>query len=161
MFKNRFVIWIAIIIFGAIISQCSGAKRDNSGEITKSGDLQVNDTRVGDCFTDLPNVTLEVTDISSVKAISCDEPHSWQVFHKSSLTLDTYSEAAVVAASNQICDYAIENLIATLSDLQLNEYRSADINIIQPTSGSWAKGKKAVDCLIGSDTQIFYSSILN
>lgn len=159
--KNRLVVWITVIIIGAFITQCTSAKRDSSGEITKSGDLQVTDTRVGDCFTDLPNVTEGVTDILTVKAISCSEPHSWQVFHKSSLTLDEFSLDAVTDASNQVCNYAIESLIVTMSDSQVNEYRTADLNIIQPTSAGWTKGSKAVDCLIGSDTQIYYSSILD
>jgi len=161
VFKNKLVVWIVVIIFGAIISQCTSAKRDGSGEITKSGDLQVSETRIGDCFTDLPDVTEEAADISSVKAISCNEPHSWQIFHKSSLTLDEYSETAVIDESNQICDYAIESLIMGLNDLQINEYRTADLNIIQPTSSSWNKGNRAVNCLIGSDTKIYYSSILD
>jgi hypothetical protein len=109
----------------------------------------------------MPNVTEAVRDISSVKAISCSEPHSWQIFHKSSLTLDTFSVAAVIDETNQVCGFAIESLIATMSDSQINEYRTADMNVIQPTSESWTNGSRAVDCLIGSDTQIYYSSVLN
>jgi hypothetical protein len=161
MGKNRIIGFIILVIIGSIISQCTSAKRDSSGEITKSGDLEVTETRLGDCFADLPDVTEAVLDISSVKAVSCSEPHSWQIFHKSSLTLDTFSVAAVIEESNQMCEIAIESLIMTLSDSQINEYRTADINIIQPTSASWAKGSKAVDCLIGSDTQVYYSSILD
>ena len=161
MGKNRIIGFIIVVIIGSIISQCTSAKRDSSGEINKSGDLKVTDTRLGDCFTDIPNVTEGVRDISSVKAISCSEPHSWQIFHKSSITLDTFSVAAATDASNQVCEIAIESLIISLSDSQFNEYRNADMNIIQPTSSSWAKGNKAVDCLIGSDTQVYYSSILN
>ena len=161
MFKNRIALLVLIIIIGAVVSQCTSADRNSSGEISKSGDLNVSETRTGDCFIDFPEVTLELTNISSVKAVPCTEPHSWQVFHKSSLLPGEYSESSVIEASNQVCDSALNDLITSLSDLQLNEYRTADINIIQPTEKSWANGNRAVDCLIGSDTQTYYSSVLD
>ena len=161
MFKNRLIGLIVLVIFGAVISQCSSANRDDAGQITKSGDLSVNETRVGDCFIDFPDVTSDATNISSVKAVPCTEPHSWQVFYKSSLSPGEYSDSAVIDASDEVCTYAVDALFASLNDLQYNEYRTADINIIQPTEKTWANGNRAVDCLIGSDTQTYYSSVLN
>jgi hypothetical protein len=161
MFKNRIAWLVIIIVIGAIISQCTSADRNSSGEISKSGDLSVNETRVGDCFIDFPDVTSDSTNISSVKAVPCTEPHSWQVFYKSSLSPGEYSDAVVIDASNEVCNYAVDALFASLNDLQYNEYRTADINIIQPTEKTWANGNRAVDCLIGSDTQTYYSSVLN
>jgi hypothetical protein len=161
MSRNRLVGFIILIILGTVISQCTSADRDSSGEISKSGDLSVNETRKGDCFIDFPDVTFESTNISSVKAIPCTEPHSWQVFYKSSLMPGEYSDGAVIDASNEVCSSALDVLFASLNDLQYNEYRTADINIIQPTEKSWASGNRAVDCLIGSDTQTYYSSVLN
>ena len=161
MAKNRILGLIIFVIIAAIFTNCTSASRDSSGKITESGDLQVTEMRVGDCFIDIPNVTEEIAEIASVKAIPCNEPHSWQVFHKSSISLDGYSVAAITAESSQICDYAIEALISTLNDSQFNEYRNADINIAQPTSTSFAKGDRAATCLIGSDSQTYYTSILD
>jgi hypothetical protein len=161
MGKNRIIGFVVLGIIGLIISQFTGAKRDSSGEINKAGDIKVTETRIGDCFTDIPNVTEKLIEIKSVKAIPCNEPHSWQVFHKSNSSLDKYSVAGISEESSQICDYAIEALSKTLNDSQFNEYRTADINVSQPTSASWAMGDKAVNCFIGSDTQIYYSSVLN
>ena len=149
-----------LVIFGAIISQCSSASRDDAGQITKSGDLDVSETRVGDCFIDFPNVTESSVDVASVKASPCNEPHSWQVFHKSNISLDEYSEVAVIDSSNEICSYATDALFASLSSSKLNEHKNSDINILNPTAQGWSAGNKAVDCLIGSDTQIYYTSIL-
>jgi hypothetical protein len=161
MGKNRIIGFVVLGIIGLIISQFTGAKRDSSGEINKAGDIKVTETRIGDCFIDIPNVTEELIEIESVKAIPCNEPHSWQVFHKSNSSLDKYSVAGISEESSQICDYAIEALSTTLNDSQFNEYRTADINVSQPTSASWAMGDKAVNCYIGSDTQTYYSSVLN
>ena len=162
MFKDRLIWLIAIIVFGGIISQCSSADRDDSGKINKTGDLKVTEMRIGDCFTDLPILTEDnVTEVATVKAIPCTEPHSWEVFHKASVTLENYSEAALTAESNKICQYAIDSLISTLSALKLNEYRTADVNIFQPVASSWAKGERATKCLIGSDSEIYYTSIFD
>jgi hypothetical protein len=161
MFKNRIAGLVILIIIGTIVSQCTSADRNSSGEISKSGDLNVTETRLGDCFVDLPDVTTELTNISSVNAVPCSEPHSWQVFHKTNLLPGEYSEDAVIDAANEVCDLAVEALVTSLSDLEFNEYRTADISIIQPIEKTWASGNRAVDCLIGSDTQTYYSSVLD
>jgi hypothetical protein len=161
MGKNRIIGFIILVLIASIISQCSSASRDDAGQITKSGDLDVRETRVGDCFVDFPNVTESSVDVASVKASPCNEPHSWQVFHKSNISLDEYSEAAVIDASNEICNYATDALSDSLSSSKLNEHKNSDVNILNPTAQGWSRGNKVVDCLIGSDTQIYYSSILD
>ena len=161
MFRSRLVGLIVLIIFGAVITQCSSASRDDAGQITKSGDLDVRETRVGDCFIDFPNVTETSVDVASIKAIPCSEPHSWQIFHKSIISLDEYAEEAVINASNDICNYATEALFASLSYSKLNEHKNSDINILNPTQQGWQQGNKTVDCLIGSDTQIYFTSVLD
>ena len=74
MTKNRLLGLFILIIVGTVINQCTSADRDSSGEITKSGDVKVTDMRVGDCFIDIPNVTDETAQLSTVKAIPCSEP---------------------------------------------------------------------------------------
>ena len=161
MTKNRLLGLFILIIVGTVINQCTSADRDSSGEITKSGDVKVTDMRVGDCFIDIPNVTDETIQLSTVKAIPCSEPHSWQVFHKSNVMLEEYSLDALTEETTRICGDATDALISTLNDLKFNEYRTADINISQPTSSSWAKGDRVTTCLIGSDSQTYYTSILD
>jgi hypothetical protein len=161
MFRSKLVGLIILVIFGGVITQCSSASRDDSGQITKSGDLDVTETRVGDCFIDFPNVTESSVDVASIKASPCSEPHSWQVFHKSIISLDEYAEEAVINASNDICTNATEALFASLSLSKLNEHKNSDINILNPTQQGWQQGNKTVDCLIGSDTQIYYTSVLD
>jgi hypothetical protein len=100
-------------------------------------------------------------DVASIKAIPCSEPHSWQVFHKSTISLDEYAEEAAFNASNDLCNYATEALFASLSYSKLNEHKNSDINILNPTQQGWQQGNKTVDCLIGSDTQIYYTSVLD
>ena len=159
--KNRIIVIIILGIIGLTISQCTSAKRDDAGQITKSGDLDVRETRVGDCFVDFPNVTESSVDIASIKASPCNEAHSWQVFHKSSISLDEYSDEAVIEASDDICTYAIDALFASLTYSKLNEHKNSDFNILNPTQQGWLQGNKTVDCLIGSDTQIYYTSVLD
>ena len=69
-------------------------------------------------------------DVASVKASPCNEPHSWQIFHKSSISLDEYSDEAVITASDEICTYAIDALFASLSYSKLNEHKNSDFKLL-------------------------------
>jgi len=162
MSKNRIIGFVVLGIIGLIISQFTGAKRDDSGQITKSGDIGAFETHIGDCLKDMPNIPDAGTSINNLNAIPCNEAHHWQVFYKSSINLSTYSEQGVIDSASSICNSGIDALWQSISSLKASEYGDADITYLHPTSESWnTKGDRAVDCLIGSDTQIYYSSVLN
>ena len=162
MGKNRIIGFIILVIIGSIISQCSSAKRDDAGKITKSGDLDAFVTQIGDCLKDFPFIPDSGTSVSTVDAVPCNEAHHWEVFYKSSINSSTYSEQGVIEAANSICNSGLDALSQSISSLKASEYGDADINFLHPTSKSWTtKGDRAVDCLIGSETQLYYSSVLN
>ena len=162
MNKNRIIGFVVLVLIGLIISQFTSAKRDDSGQITKSGDIGAFETHIGDCLKDMPNIPDAGTSIKNLSAIPCNEAHHWQVFYKSSINLSTYSEQGVIDSASSICNSGIDGLWQSISSLKASEYGDAGITYLHPTSESWnAKGDRAVDCLIGSDTQIYYSSVLN
>lgn len=161
MIKSRLVWLIVIIIFGSIISQCSSANRNDAGLITKSGDLDAFVTRVGDCLNDLPVIGDYGTDVSTIRATPCNEPHHWQVFYKTSTELDSFSAQGILNDATFICNSALDALFDSMSYLKANEYGSAELTYFGPTEKSWTiKGDRTIDCLIGSDTKLYYSSIL-
>ena len=117
--------------------------RTDSGAIVESGEL-------GD---DAP--------VSTVEGLPCTSAHHWQVVYKSDSYLDAYDNAALDAEIEMACDAAIEGIINGLSDSKLTEYQNADISTLKPTAESWAKGDRTFDCLVGSDFEFYYSSLLN
>lgn len=162
MFRNRIVGLILLVIFGSIISQCTSAKRDDAGQITESGDLDAFVTQIGDCLDDLPDNHLNGINISTVGATPCTQPHHWQVFYKSSTELDSFSMQGIKDDASFICNSALDALAGSMSYLKATEYEDAELTYFGPTEKSWTiKGDRTIDCLIGSDTKLYYSSVLN
>jgi hypothetical protein len=100
--------------------------------------------------------------VSSVGATPCTQPHHWQVFYKSSVELDTFSAQGILQNANFICNSALDALVESMSYLKASEYGSAELSYLGPTYKSWTlKGDRTIDCLIGSDTKLYYTSILD
>jgi hypothetical protein len=162
--KNRLLGIIIIIIVGAILSECSSADRNSEGEIATQGELDAFETRVGDCFAELPSEfsSEEAVEFDTLNAIPCSEAHRWQVVHKGYISsLSEYSESAIQEQSSKICEEAYKSLFLSMSDFKYEEYKNAQSISFFPTPKSWDNGDKTVDCLIGSDTSLFYTSILD
>jgi hypothetical protein len=144
-----------IAVFG--IGSIDNTTRNEQGSIIEAGELGAFVTQVGDCFFEIPQ---NAQGVSTVPGVPCVEAHHWQVVHKENIYLDEYSQASVSALAEQVCDRALEELIATLSyDKQL-EYQNARTPGLLPTEESWAKDDRMVDCLVGSESELYYSSIL-
>lgn len=162
--KNRLIGLILIIVLGAILSECSSADRNSDGEISTQGELDAFETRVGDCFPELPSEfsSEETVEFDTLDAIPCSEAHRWQVVHKGYISnLTEYSETAIQQESSKICEEAYKSLFLSMSDFKYEEYKDAQSISFFPTPESWENGDKTVDCLIGSDTSYFYTSILD
>lgn len=144
-----------VAVFG--IGSIDNTTRNDSGAIIEAGELGAFVTQVGDCFFELPHNSQGV---STVPGVPCTEGHHWQVVHKENLILSEFREEDVSRLAGQLCDSALQNLASSLTyDKQL-EYQDARITGLQPTQGSWLKDDRMVDCLVGSESEIYYSSIL-
>lgn len=141
------------------ISAVDNTTRDESGTIIASGDLGAFVTKVGDCLNGLPSGDQGSVDV--LDGVPCTEPHHWQVIHKENLNLPVFDENAVDQGAERICETAVNDLVNSLSEAKFNEYRNAFSNTLQPTSDSWANEDRVVDCLIGSNSETYYTSIFN
>jgi len=155
---------IGIVILGLIaagVNQCTGAKRNSGGEISKSGDLDVFVTQIGDCLKELPNIDSTGGRVSTLKAIPCSEPHHWQVFYKGNSSIESYSEEGIKSEADVICNSAIRKLLSASSSSKIDEYQTSELTFFGPSSKSWLlKNDRTLDCLIGSDSVFYYSSIV-
>jgi hypothetical protein len=77
------------------------------------------------------------------------------------LDLQSFDEVLVNQRSQELCDRALDTLVYDLSDAKFEEYKNAITKNLQPTLDSWANEDRIVDCLLGSDSQFYYSSIFN
>lgn len=162
--KNRLIGFILLIVIGGTISECSSADRDADGVITSEGDLDAFETKVGDCFKELPkNEDIDgKINFDTLRAVPCTESHKWQVFYKGYInSTEEYSELSVSNTANKICDSAVESLINSMSLDELNKYEKAQLKIFSPSAKSWGNDDRSVDCLIGNDEENYTGSILD
>ncbi|MEY5018400.1 MAG: hypothetical protein RJB54_318 [Actinomycetota bacterium] len=132
--------------------------RDNSGQIIESGDLGVFVTQLGDCFNLAdPQANL----VSTTNGVPCSDPHHWQVIFKGSITSDSYDASEFDREAQLVCKYAIDEIAQTISYEESLEYENAQTNYFVPTEESFAEGDRAIDCLVGSDSEYYTSSLLD
>ena len=140
------------------VSAIDNTERNDNGSIVTSGELGAFVTQLGDCLNDLPDST--GVGVSTVTGVPCSEPHHWQVYHKENISLNEFENSAVNESGDQICDLAIDNLLATTQKDLLIQYKNARGTMLIPTSESWANEDRVVDCLIGSNSYFYTGSIL-
>lgn len=116
----------------ALAGACGGDEptRDESGSISETDDVTPNSLQVGDCFNDPDESASEVT---SLEAVPCDEPHDNEVFHVFDLEGDEFpggDEVRRLGAEG--CEAEFEGYVgAPLAESGLA------IVPVTPTEGSW------------------------
>lgn len=151
-----------LIVIALIISHFTDAGRDDTGVLTKSGDLSASEVQVGDCFDDLPQSSSEGSTFSSVHAVPCSEGHHWQAFHEETTSLESFSDSAIQSAADTICSNATRNLVDSMSSIKFDAFQTAGLTYFTPTYKSWTlHGDRIVQCLIGSDTETYFTSVFD
>ncbi|HEY4332737.1 MAG TPA: septum formation family protein [Ilumatobacteraceae bacterium] len=104
------------------------------------------DLHVGDCVI-LPTATGR-TEISSLKRVSCDKPHTGELFYKTTLNPDgntTYpGDDAALKQAGQVCtaDPFKDYVGTAYADSSFDAY------IISPDENAWNKAKGPVSCYV-------------
>jgi hypothetical protein len=157
--RTRLIGVIILAIIGFTISECSSADRNDSGDIVKSGDVQAFETRVGDCFNELP---ADGETFSSIKAVPCNEAHQYQLFYRGTSTLTSFSEDSARQEASEVCNEAADTLFNQMSAIKYDAFKNADLGFFYPTSKSWASNDdRALECLIGSDVETYFTSVFD
>jgi hypothetical protein len=158
--KNKIIGVLIVVGLALLLDQCTSAKRDDEGQITQSGDVSAFEIQVGDCFKEMPN--LDSASLSSVEATPCNEAHSWQTFDDRSITSSSYDEDGVREQANVMCRESADSLVNNMSAIKLDAFKNASLSVLYPTYKSWTmRGDRTVSCLIGSDTDTYFSSVFD
>ena len=132
-------LFVAVIAFGAISSWFFSADRSDSGEITRSGDLDVNELRIGDCF-DLKDPDAE--ELTDVTARPCSEEHKYETFFIGTMAAGPYpSEATFEQYIVAQCEPAFGRYVGM--DYQRSRL---EVTWVGPTSAGWNDGDRSVQC---------------
>ena len=136
--------WILVggfVIVGAVGGLIFNASRSPSGEISKAGNLDVADLRVGDCF-DLKDPAAD--EIGEVTALPCTSEHEYELYYVGSMAPGDFpTQDGFGAWLDDNCIPAFETYVGTA-------YDASDLEIfwLQPTSAAWKDGDRSIQCSV-------------
>jgi hypothetical protein len=137
-------VWIVGIVAAISLVLANGAERDETGEITEGGSVSSFDLATGDCINGLE----ESTNIASLPAVPCAEPHEGEVFGKFDITTGSWPGDAEIA--KQAEEGCVERLEAYAPGAVDDE--NLEIFFLHPTEQSWAQGDDEVICVANDPT---------
>jgi hypothetical protein len=133
------IIVAVLVLVGTVAGAIVNASRSPSGEINKGGDLAAIDLRVGDCFSLKDSSADEIDDVT---AVTCTEPHEYEMFFVGSMPDGQYPSQeeldAYVDANCKPAFYAYVGKLYAASDL--------DIFTLFPSNEGWGDGDHEVSC---------------
>lgn len=152
MVPVRLLLFVLVAGATAIGGWYFSAGRGDSGEITKSGDLQATDLRVGDCF-DVKDP--EAEELFDVTAKPCDQAHEFEMFFVGSLPEGAYPAEATFDS------YVEANCLPSFATYVGKSYQESALDIywLVPTSEAWDEGDRSVQCALyaPNDNQLVVS----
>ena len=131
--------WIGVVVVVLAVGWYFSARRDDSGQITDGGSLQVTDLRIGDCFT-LRDP--EAAEVDEVDAKPCTETHEYELFHVGDVAGSEYpSDAAFATFLTEQCIPAFNSYVGLEYDFSV-----LDFIYFTPTGEGWDDGDHSVQC---------------
>jgi hypothetical protein len=149
---SRFValavrVGVGLAVFAGIglFSSFNDASRDDSGEITSGGDLDVLTLQVGDCFDDPADLDEVVFDVA---ALPCSEPHDNEVYFLvpiAGVFGDTFP------GDTALQEYSYEKCVGEPFDSYVGtDYLDSSLEVFTftPTDESWDLGDREIVCVL-------------
>ncbi len=132
--------WVGVIAAVVIGGLIFNARRDDSGQITDGGTLQVNDLRVGDCFN-----TDASEDVDNVDAVPCAEPHAYELFH-----IFTMADSGGYPTDTQFTSETATACRPAFAEYVGMSYDDSALYVttLTPTEDGWNDGDHAVQCVL-------------
>jgi hypothetical protein len=133
--------FIGLIVIVAGVGWYLSAKRDDSGQISNSGSLQVADLRAGDCFSLKEE---DAQEVGEVDAKRCDETHKYEMFHVADMPDGEYpSDSHMEGFAGQECFPAFAAYVGLA-------YEDSVLAFIYftPTGDAWDDGDHSVQCAV-------------
>jgi hypothetical protein len=136
--------WLIVLVFivgTAAVGWYFSAGRGSGGEITKAGDLEAKDLRVGDCF-DLKDPSSDT--IGDVTAVPCSAEHEFELFFAGSMAEGAFpGDPGFKTYVQANCFPAFATYVGTAYDTS-----DLDVYWLQPTDDGWRDGDRSVQCAV-------------
>lgn len=133
--------WLAVVGVLAAGGAIFAAQRNDAGEITKGGNLAIEDVRIGDCFN-LKDVHAEET--SEVDAKRCGEAHQFEMVFAGEMRSGEYPTEA------EISDFVASACGPAFDDYVGMAYADSHLEVFYwfPVTEGWNRGDRGVQCAV-------------
>lgn len=147
MSRRSLALGALVLTAGLTLTGCSaitglfgGATRDDSGEITEGGDVDVFTIAIGDCLGQAPD-----GEVSTVAAVPCSEEHDGEVFHDFTLPEGEFpGDEAIEASAYEGCEPAFATFVGVSY-----EESALDYVFYSPTEASWNEvDDRVISCVV-------------
>jgi ribosomal protein L40E len=142
-FPWRWVIYgvIALLVVGG--SVLFAARRDDTGAISDAGDMSVFDLKVGDCF----DVSADATEVETVRAIPCAEPHIYELFWAGDYPSDT------LPSETEYSPWVEDRCFPAFAEYVGIDYNDSIyfMGYFSPTEESWSTGDREFACYLSNE----------
>jgi len=148
-------VWVlGIVTVLAVNAQTASQRSATTGQITKSGHLDVFSLRAGDCFQN-PSGNQPSSALTQVTAVPCTTPHNAQVIAQLPVPGSAYPGQAAFRAQ------ALTGCKAAATDLDQSKLTSTmNLLWIYPEPQAWTDGQRSISCLAVDSSEDLTSSLL-
>jgi Septum formation len=136
--------WLVVavlVVGGALVGWYVNAGRSSSGDITKAGDLNATDLRVGDCF-DLKDPNVDTID--DVRALPCTTEHTYELFFRGTMPDGDYpTDDAFDAWMSANCVPAFGTYVG-----RAYGQSTLEVYYLVPSDDAWRSGDRSIQCAV-------------
>lgn len=125
------MVWLSTVAAFLLAACAPAADRNDAGEVVASGQIDIFQTKIGDCFDDQS----QTDSIDDVPGRPCLEPHDNEVFALFDTSLTSFP------GEDEMFDHAIDECMTRFEDYVGEPYDSSVLDIfpIVPTLESWKR----------------------
>ena len=133
--------WLIVVAIFAAGGALFAAGRNDAGQITKGGNLAIEDVRVGDCFN-MKDVNEKTT--GDVDAKQCSEPHQFEMMFTGQMRDGDYP------SDSEVTDFVASSCGPAFTDYVGVPYANSTLEVFywHPESAGWSKGDRAIQCAV-------------
>ncbi|HYM52990.1 MAG TPA: septum formation family protein [Candidatus Dormibacteraeota bacterium] len=133
--------WVIVVAVVAIAGFAFSAGRDDSGAISRGGNLAITDLRAGDCFNLRDR---EAEEIGEVDAKRCNEPHQFEMMFVGDMP------AGAFPSDEALTDFTVANCLPAFEAYVGLAYETSRYDLYQfaPTLDGWNSGDHALQCAL-------------
>ncbi|MDG2025651.1 MAG: septum formation family protein [Acidimicrobiales bacterium] len=111
-----------------------------------SSTTSIDSLGVGDCFSG-PEASVVATEVSEVDTVDCSDPHRYEMFAVKEMTNSSFP------GESQAADMADDFCLSSFKSYVGLDYDNSIywISSVSPTSDSWSRGDRSIQCALGLD----------